>query len=220
MSPGPVQLRIESVQTITGIECVFAGMHPARIPPDPDGTARPRAWPGSSVGRCNTLCVVGKESDVRLQEQHVWVTQSFRFFACPLPELQEVLEGKNALRDVLADTDIPAIILSDMKAERVRPDHRTNTHVPVAKQHAFKELRPRTISYDQVAARDLEAVKQLLDRGRSGAQRQWKRFSSRDQSRRLQEVPASWFHDNCLLEPELCGPPHPRRLSPKGRGYR
>ena len=39
-----------------------------------------------------------------------------------------------------------------------------------AMMHAFEEARLRTLSYHRVAARDLEAVKQFLNRRRGGAQ--------------------------------------------------
>ena len=62
------------------------------------------------------------------------------------------------LRDILAYTDIPAIVFAEMQAERVRPHQRTDSNIAISQQHPFKERRTGYFPSDRVSGGELITI--------------------------------------------------------------
>src|SRR5580692_8255332 len=101
---------------------MLAWLDPCGIPVDPDGAAWPWARPLFRVVRTrDPFGILAERRDPRLQIEDIWLSHPFGFLTGALPKLKQFPERKHMVCDVLAHPNVPAVVLANMNAKRVRP---------------------------------------------------------------------------------------------------
>src|SRR5260370_39505786 len=112
--------------------------------------------------------------------------------------------------DVLAYTNIPAVVLANVNANRVRSHDYTCANIAVAEQHPVEERGARGATHDHVPSGNLKSIETLSRREpldavlRNAGNRRHRREGC--QSRGLKKLSPVGSHSGCFLKGVHDGP--------------
>jgi hypothetical protein len=81
--------------------------------------------------------VFAQESDLVLEVDHVGPAAPLCTVHGFLPELFQFVESKDLLIEILANANVPRVLLADVEAEPIRPDRDTETDITVSEKNSF-----------------------------------------------------------------------------------